>query len=95
MKTQDEIIAEYEALQAKRQRNTLRRQGIGKANRKKLLEFQNDRCGLCKEILSGVQSYYDKKSGKIVCRCCMTYLNFWRKLRAKGVTEAMTIEFNE
>lgn len=94
MKTQEQIIAEYEAMQAERQRNILCKRPT-KTNKKKLLVLQNNQCSFCKANIE-VSDYfcYDKLSNKVVCRCCMSYLIFWRKLRARGITEAMTVEFN-
>lgn len=92
MKTHEEIAVEYNKLRAERQRNILHKKGVTKTNKKQLLKLQNDQCTLCKEIIPPSDQFcYDKVSGTVICRTCMTYLSFWRQLRAKGITEEMTI----
>ena len=96
MKTPDEIMAEYAEKQTQRQHNILRKKGATKSNKKQLLKMQHEQCALCKEnIPPSDQFCYDKVSGTVVDRKCMTYLSFWRELRAKGITEQATVEFNQ
>ena len=97
LKTPQEIIEEYAEKQKIREQNVLANKKKGsKTDKKKLLILQDGRCAHCSETISGTEQVcFDKQVKKIVCRTCMTYLSFRRKLRAKGITEADTVAFEQ
>jgi len=92
MKTPQEIIAEYAEKQKTREQNVLaNKKKSSKTDKKKLLTLQNGSCAHCRDSISGTdQVCFDKQTKKIVCRTCMTYLSFRRKLRIKDITEEQT-----
>jgi len=92
LKTPQEIIEEYAEKQKIREQNVLaNRKKSSKTDKKKLLTLQGGSCAHCQEPISGTdQVCFDKQTKKIVCRTCMTYLSFRRKLRIKDITEEQT-----
>ncbi len=94
MATSEEVVADYDKLQAQRQRNILAKTGHTKRGKKQLLKLQDGQCALCKEPIPGTdQVCYDKKTKTVVCRRCMTYLSNHRNARTRGVTEEMTTRY--
>ena len=97
LKTPQEILDEYAEKQKIREQNVLAKKGkTSKTDKKKLLSLQGGQCAHCNETISGTdQVCFDRQVKKIVCRTCMTYLSFRRKLRVKGITEADTVKFEK
>ena len=97
LKTPQEIIDEYAEKQKIREQNILANKGkASKTDKKKLLVLQDGRCAFCKETIPATgQVCFDKKTKTVICRPCMMYLTTWRNYRAKGITEADTVEFGQ
>jgi len=69
---------------------------ITRTIRKQLLLSQQGQCALCQENIPHGSTYYlIKEQAVIVCPGCHQYLVARRSARAKGVTEELTLQFEQ